>query len=206
MGKTDIPVNSLLFPTDFAVPKWNWERFVANRERKIIQVGWWLRRIHSIFLLPAWNYWKIFLKVNYFDWEELIQKERELLWREGALPCETLQTAETINYLPDHEYDRMLSENIVFLHLYDSSANNTIIECIARRTPILVNPLEAVVEYLGKDYPFYFTTLADAVEKANDLKLVKETHRYLAGHPFKEKLTGEYFLKSFVESVIYRML
>jgi len=206
LAKTDIPVNSLLFPTDFRVTKWSWERFLANRDKKIIQVGWWLRRIHSIFMLPTSKYRKIFLKVNYFDWEELIQKERELLRQAGEFRFEMMLTAETRTFLPDHEYDRLLSANLVFLHLYDSSANNTIIECIARHTPVLVNPLEAVVEYLGPDYPFYFISLEEAAQKAADLDLVLKTHRYLAGFPFKEKLTGEHFCASFKESEIYRAL
>lgn len=206
LTKTDIPVNSLLFPTDFRVTRWNWERFLANRDKKIIQVGWWLRRIHSIFMLPTSKYRKIFLKVNYFDWEELVQKERELLKQAGEFRFEMMLTAETRTFLPDHEYDRLLSANLVFLHLYDSSANNTIIECIARHTPVLVNPLEAVVEYLGPDYPFYFTSLEEAAQKAADLDLVLKAHHYLASLPIKEKLTGEHFCSSFKESEIYRTL
>ena len=38
----------------------------------------------------------------------------------------------------DEEYDKLLSENIIFVELYDSSANNLVIECIARNTPILI--------------------------------------------------------------------
>ena len=115
-------------------------------------------------------------------------------------------TAATITYLPAPEYDRLLAENIVLIHLYDSSANNTIIECIVRNTPVLVNPLEAIKEYLGADYPFYFNTLEEAAQKAADYDLILKTHRFLVNHPIKEKLTGEYFLKSFVESGNYRKL
>ena len=204
----DIPVNHLLFPTETPGKKWSWENFAANKDKKIIQIGWWLRKIHSIFQLPLppGKYKKVFLKVSYFDWEDLIKKEREILVKQGTFRDEMYDTAETAGYLPNDVYDRMLTENIVFLNLYDSSANNTIIECIARNTPILVNPLAAVKEYLGESYPFYFDSLEEAVEKVQDDDLVYKTHRYLANHPITEKLTGEYFLKSFEESEIYKNL
>lgn len=202
----EIPVNNLLFPTETPEVKWSWEKFSANREKKIIQVGWWLRRIHSIFQLPAGDYRKIFLKVDYFNWDDLIRKERELLIREGTFRDEMYDSARTVTYLPGGKYDRLLAENLVFIHLYDSSANNTIIECIVRNTPLLVNPLESVREYLGDEYPFYFSTLEEAAQKAADLDLVWRTHQYLLHHPIKEKLTGAHFRKSFVESEIYRRL
>jgi hypothetical protein len=202
----DIPVNNVIHPVETPDLKWRWERFEANKEKKLVQVGWWLRRIHSIFQLPAGEYKKIFLKVSYFNWDDLIQKEREILIKENLFRDEMYDTAETLTYLPDPEYDRMLAENIVFIHLYDSSANNTIIECIVRNTPILVNPLEPVVEYLGKDYPFYFNSLEEAAQKAANYDLVLKTHRYLVNHPIKEKLTGDYFFKSFIESEIYQKL
>jgi hypothetical protein len=205
-GKVGVPVNRLLFPTDFQVPKWSWEAFRANPEKKIIQVGWWLRRIHSIFMLPTERYRKIFLKVSYFDWEDLIQKERDLLRQAGEFRPEMMQTAETRTFLPGHEYDRMLAANIVFLHLYDASANNTIIECIARQTPVLVNPLEAVVEYLGADYPLYFDTLEEAARKAEDTERLHAAHRYLGDLSLRARLTTERFRASFVESEIYRSL
>lgn len=205
-SKLAVPVNNLLFPTEIPDLKWSWERFAANKEKKIVQIGWWLRKIHSIYQLPVHNYKKIFLKVTYFDWDDLIQKERDILKKQGTFREEMYDTAETVQYLPNREYDRLLSENIVFINLYDSSANNTIIECIARNTPILVNPLEAVVEYLGEDYPFYFNSLEEAVQKAEDDDLVYKTYQYLLNHPIKEKLTGEYFLKSFKESENYRTL
>ena len=77
---------------------------------------------------------------------------------------------------------------------------------MARNTPILINPLPAIVEYLGREYPFYFTSLEEAAEKLTDLDLICRAHKYLAVHPAKEKLTGTFFLKSMAESPIYRAL
>jgi hypothetical protein len=73
----------------------------------------------------------------------------------------------------------MLASSIVFLDLIDTSANTSIIECIASSTPVLVNPLPAVVEYLGTKYPFYYDSIEEASEKINNKELIIEAHEYL---------------------------
>jgi hypothetical protein len=205
--KLDIPINSLLHPTGIPPVTWQWELFKKNPERKIVQVGWWLRKLHAIFELPESEYKKIFLNVGsdpYFN--EILAKEQSIRKEKGLFKDSMYDTAEMVNYLPDELYDQLLTENIMFADLYDSSANNLVIECIVRATPLLINPIEPVVEYLGKDYPFYFTSYEEAVHKANDLDLVRQTHEFLANHPIKENLTGEYFLESFKNSEIFKSL
>ena len=39
-------------------------------------------------------------------------------------------------------------------------------------TPIVINRLPAVVEYLGADYPFYFNSLEEARDKALNFDLI----------------------------------
>ena len=41
---------------------------------------------------------------------------------------------------------------------------------------------------------------------AGDTELIAQTHDYLKNAPIRERLTHEYFLKSFAESDIYRGL
>ena len=83
------------------------------------------------------------------------------------------------DYLPNDQYDKIMTESVVFLDLYDAVANNAVVECISRQTPILVNPLDSVVEYLGQDYPFYYYSLDEAAEKLEDDDLIEETSLYL---------------------------
>jgi hypothetical protein len=202
--KLDLPLENLVFPTETPAVKWQWEKFEKNKEKKIVQVGWWLRKLHTIFQLPVRSYGKIFLKVTHTDIDGLLKKEREMLRKEGTFNDKMYETAESVTFIPDHEYDKLLSQNLVIINLYDSSANNTIIECIVRNTPVLVNPIEPVLEYLGEDYPFYFSSLQEAAEKAENTDLIYKTHKYLLNLPIKKKLTGEYFLESFVNSQIYK--
>jgi len=111
-----------------------------------------------------------------------------------------------MNFIDNQSYDRLLAENVIMIKLYDSSANNTIIECIARQTPILVNPIAAVVEYLGAEYPLYYNTLEEAAAKAADYSILKKTHEYLKNIPIRPKMTPEYFVRSFTQSKIYQSL
>ncbi|NQU88170.1 MAG: hypothetical protein HQ541_20680 [Mariniphaga sp.] len=202
--KVNAPVNSLIHPTEEPSVKWSWNRFHQNKDKKVIQVGFWLRKLYSIYFLEAKNYQKIFLRKKGDFIDELLKKEREFSEYKEIINDEILRTTSTITYLPNEEYDRLLTENIVFLDLYDASANNSIIECMVRNTPILVNAIEPVIEYLGSDYPFYFKNLEEAALKLADMELIKETHEYLKYNPMKKKLSGSYFRKSIIVSDIYR--
>jgi hypothetical protein len=199
--KFSIPVCSLVHPTETPEVKFSIERFRQNGEKSVIQIGWWLRRFHSLYKLPVTRLKKVLLNIGYQWLDAIHQRELEILGE-----YDRRGTVEIMPYLYNERYDHLLSKNIVFLHLYDSSANNAIIECIVRNTPVLVNPLEAVVEYLGEDYPFYFTSLEEAAEKAEDEDAVNDAHQYLERLPLKEKLTREHFRLSFQESDIYREL
>ena len=63
---------------------------------------------------------------------------------------------DVLEYLDNAAYDDLMTKNLVFLNLVDGSAVNTLIECVVRNTPILVNRHPAVVEVLGNDYPLYY--------------------------------------------------
>ncbi|MGD1711793.1 hypothetical protein [Hydrocoleum sp. CS-953] len=199
--RLNIPIIKLLHPTETPGKTFDFDKFLSNKNRKIIQIGWWLRRLNSIYYLPQSQIKKAILIKDDLQIQSLFAKEKETF----NLSI-TNNDVEVIKYLANEDYDNLLTQNIVYLDLYDASANNVIIECIVRNTPILVNPLPAVQEYLGKDYPMYFSNRNEAVQKANDLSLIRDTHEYLRKYPMKAKLTLEYFVKSLAESTIYKLL
>ena len=100
----------------------------------------------------------------------------------------------TITQLDNTEYDKLLSNSVVMIKLEDASAVNTIIECIIRNTPVMVNRLPAVVEYLGPKYPQYYDNLS---ENANfTIEHIRSAHIYLT------KLNKvDLMIDSFVSSV-----
>ena len=69
----------------------------------------------------------------------------------------TIHSVDSIDNLNNQEYDILLTNNIIFIHLVDASAINTLLEAITRHTPIIINKHPAVVELLGNSYPLYFS-------------------------------------------------
>ncbi len=196
--RVPVPVCSLLHPTGPPSAVFSAQRYAANPRKMIVQVGWWLRRFESLAELevPALEKAALSPFPGVPDWYSAQG------WADYGRSCSVTQ----LGYLDDQGYDELLSENIVFLDLYDSSANNAIVECIARQTPVLVSPLPAVVEYLGAGYPLYFSDLHEAAAKAQDLPLVISAHQYLRDTPVRARLTGARFRRALTESAIYRQL
>lgn len=250
------PVFSFYHPTELDVEGFSLAKFIQNPNKKLVQIGAWLRNPFGIYNVPIdfdsetkkgyrndIGIHKAVLKgpqmESYFRPDEfhLIGKRNETTNKHSIkvdfckcqCKCETdedrqkrflsnklceceqmsfyndhikwmlksiqqtFDSVEILEKLPNLEYDQLLVENIVFLNLVDCSAVNTVIECIARSTPILVNPLPAVVECLGKEYPFYYESFREAADKATDLKLIETTHNYLKMLP-KEFLDVNFFL------------
>jgi tetratricopeptide (TPR) repeat protein len=211
--QTGKPASALIHPTEIPEIQFDFEAFRKNSEKKIVQIGWWLRKPNSIYRLPipkgnALGYEKVRLGSIFENaensWQTLLKIEAKIY---RIQPEEAFwSNVRVINYLSNNGYDKLLSKNIAFVDMHDSSANNAIIECIARATPLLVNPLPAVKEYLGEDYPMYFNSLEEAAEKGMDMELILQTHQYLKECETRSKLSGEYFLKSFMESKVYNLL
>ena len=197
--RVPVMVEKLVHPTQTSEIKFNFKSFLENPDKKIIQIGFWLRRLNSIYLLKTDNFSKMMTVINDFMLD-IMEQERKSLGIK--IKNSDVIIEDRINNI---NYDKLLSENIVFLDLYESSANNAIVECIVRETPLLINPLPAVIEYLGKDYPFYFSSLEEASRKAEDLSLIKKTNEYLKKMD-KQIFTREYFMKSFTNSKIYKSL
>ena len=176
--KYNIPVYTLYHPTEIPDIKFNIEEFKKCKDRKVVQIGWWLRKLHSIFLLPSIEgYTKVALGIKDEKQKKLIKLENKYEYNNNTKIIKN--DVVLMNKLSDRDYDILLSESIVFVELYDSSANNLVIECIARNTPILINPVGGVVDYLGENYPFYFNTLQEASFKLQNKELIKQTTNYL---------------------------
>jgi len=205
--EVNVPVNFLYQPTEFVSKNFSMDEFRKNSEKKVIEVGS-LRKYNSLFLLNTdKKLWDSKVKVVSLTFEKNVSKikaEREKY--KLNVTREMQESVKNILPLTDDEYDDFLTKNIVFMDLYASSANDIVIECIARSTPILINPLPSIVEYLGKDYPFYFNSINEASEKVNNITLIEETHNYLLQCLTREFIKKEYFLQEFENSSIYKSL
>jgi hypothetical protein len=181
-------VCNLTHPITCFGTKFYWQEYLLAK--KVVTVGQWLRKFHSICDLKT-SQKKILIKTSGYDadYSEMLKYSN----------CSTIKIKE---YLQNKEYDKILASSVVFLHLYDAAACNVILECIVRATPILINRLPATVEYLGESYPLFYDNLKEAEEKLNSSEAIKHAHLYLKNMS-KDKLTIDYFIESFVNSEIY---
>jgi hypothetical protein len=217
----NVPIFVIHHPTEFIETSWSIEKWNANKDKKVVQIGAWMRNSYGIYCLPnptgirkfalkgkeMDNY---FAPSNYFDkLQDAIgidclgvdgpcrigaQKSNKFMFGMLEHLKEQYSKVAILNDLSNDEYDELLVSNVVFLNLIDVSACNTIIECIVRNTPILVNRLPAVVEYLGNDYPLYYNSFEEVYELLTDNDMLLKAHKYLVNKD-KTFLTIENFIE-----------
>jgi hypothetical protein len=137
---------------------------------------------------------------------EQIEAMRRVEFQMYGLPSPGVGEVEVLMHLPNDQYDEVLSCNIAMVQLEAASANNAVVECLARGTPLLVNRLPAVEEYLGSEYPLYYEDLGDAAKKMMDLGRLRGAHEYLVGSEVRAKLSPDYFRRTFEQSEVYQSL
>ena len=185
-----VPVHFVKHPTDLDVARFSIERYRQKSPQKVVQVGVWLRKMHAIGHLPPDSHERILLMKPYV--REMLDAEAYVF---GLDSQAHLSGVKLVEFLPDEAYDELLTESVLFCDLYDTSANNLVLEALARHTPILVRRHPAVVDYLGDDYPMYYRSYEDAGRKLRDHVLVEEAHNYLRELP-KADVTPEFFASS----------
>ena len=199
----EVPIVRLLYPiTPFPENKsFNWEEYEKADTKKILFIGEFLRNyqaFHDLAVPPG--YQKYLLKSSDVNFDRLYDLNKERI---------KLQTDESVIVqarVTNDEYDELLCSSIVFLSLYDAPANTTVVECLARNTPLIVNRLPGIEEYLGCSYPLFYDTLQEATQLIGNREKLLQASQYLKSLPIKLQLTREHFLQSFISSSIYRSL
>ena len=275
-GYTNVEVRVLRHPTEIPEPEqmFNINKFLNNSNKKIVQIGGWLRNSYAIYDLPVSLTWNNKLNIkksvlkglemtNYFKPNGLFEyltdvlNQSDIILEENILEgsicegsicegsicegsiygmptnnicegsiCEGSiseqkvdnvivyknsnkyisgmleslllkdDSVEILDTLSNADYDDLLVSNIVFLNLIDCSAVNTVIECIARNTPLIVNRHPALVEILGSDYPGFYDSLSEAAYYCTNLDYISKMAKYLIEMD-KSNLQLDYFLESF---------
>lgn len=225
IGVNNVDVTTIIHPTENTDMMFNWNSFMGNEKRMVVQVGNWLRDVFGIYRVSLPDTSIISSKAilknrnseNYFPpdnlmsmlLDELNPQETRLsidicrnsftnLHMKGLYNCilDMENSVEVLSYLENTEYDKLLSENIVFLNLVDASACNTLVECITRNTPIIINPIPAVVELLGPSYPLYYNTYNEVTKILENPQLIQQAHEYL-----KQMNKTSYDINTFISSL-----
>ena len=119
-----------------------------------------------------------------------------------------LKSVDYIDFLENKDYDQLLTENIVYINLAEPSAANTVIECIARNTPLVINKTPAVVELLGEKYPLYiecsssnyYQTNTQVHQMLSDVTNIRQAYRYLKRLP-KQDFNINTFVRQLVSVI-----
>lgn len=238
----NVPVYSLYHPMEFIDNVFTMDKFRNNPNRKIVQIGAWLRNPYGIYEMPLpsdggpLRLTKVALKGKEMDQyfpppgfadaieDTLIEHDwfsknindpccrdnicRDLICRPAKSHInkfckglydhimDQLNSVVILDKLSNDDYDNLLAENIVFLNLVDCSAVNTVVECIVRNTPLIINKLPPLVEVLGNDYPGFYTSCNEAADLCQDMNTIKRIHDYLS------KLNKDrYKLENFAEDL-----
>lgn len=183
--------------------KFSMQRFAANKEPKVLFIGEFMRNYQAFFDLEAPpTLRKVLIKASDVDFDELFDTSLK--------PVKLIvnDSVEVWNKQVSNEaYDELLSQNVVFLNMFDAGGCTTLVECAFRGTPILVNRLPAHVEFLGEDYPLFYDSLEEAAMLlANPEQLAKGSSYLLSTENMQKKVNGRYFLECLINSSIYRSL
>lgn len=249
VGAKNVPVHVLMHPTEIVGQVFTMDKFLANRVRKVIQVGAWLRNPYAIYQLQLWkNTLKlqkchlkgkemdyVFMPPNFFERIEALftidehspssqsnlntvicrpaSSEMSGICRPNVCKNQYInglynnisdnhQTVVILDRLSNDEYDELFSQNVVFLNLLDCSAVNTVIECIVRNTPLIVNRHPALEEMLGIEYPGFYedTGLVDATLILNSEEKIRLIHLYMRSLD-KSVFTLDAFMTAFCKVI-----
>lgn len=174
---TDCPCEALTHPVQMCEKKFSMKRYSANP--RVVHLGQWMRRFDSFDRLSCPQE-----KIGVCFTDEYGSSKVRLL-----------------SYLSNDTFDDFLSSSVVFIHFFDVAACNSILDCIARDTPIVCNRLPAAEEYLGSDYPAFFDSLKEAEMILRDSRIIEKAHTHIK-EMNKEKFLGFNFANDLYNSKI----
>lgn len=166
--------------------KFNLEAYLNSSNKKILHIGWFLRNF-KIFCETKFppNYKKhLLVKHDFIDHFKI----------KDNLNLNDIKLETNIN---NSDFINLTNNSIIFIYLEDATANNSVLESIEMNIPIIINKLDSVVEYLGKDYPMYYEDILPIInceEKLNNK--IKDAYNYLCNMD-KNEINLDYFNRKF---------
>lgn len=203
-----IPVNSLYHPcagSDFL--PFNYDNWLMNTDQMILDVGTWLRKQSTIHEVQAGNIKKVKLWPKGHEQGTTNRDTMKRFFRHELIYLDKnsfeLDDVVGVEGISNITYDYLLSRNIVFFDCWDTSANNTLVECIERTTPVMCPNHPAIVEYIGESYPMLYNDSIHASEILSDKSNVLKAHNYLKEIVESKKFSIDCFIQNIKQSEIY---
>lgn len=186
-----VPIGLIRYATPTPTTYWAPES-LRTGPREILFIGKYLRNYQAFYDLDAGERTKVLFALQGFDPQVL-----------GIVDNGSVLVREQVD---SATYEQSLANSIVFLNLFDAAANTAVVECLARSTPLVINRLVGVEEYLGADYPLFYETLDEAAQFLRDDERLIAGSRHLAALPIQNELTASGFLDNLQRTAIYREL
>lgn len=187
-----VPCVSIRHPTEIPELRWSPSHFLGNHSRMLLQVGWYLRNTYAIHQAHVSSY---FRKAWLRQTSDEIKENHRRCGRYLGAERKRIGEVYVMSAVSDMEYDRLLSENVVFVELISAAANNTVVECIARNTPIVINRHPGPEYYLGSEYPLFYEDFEELYDLVTVDRVIS-AHEYLKtmqkgwldGNKFREEV------------------
>ncbi len=201
-SKLDDSVNiiTLKHPVIGNIKKFEMNKFLQNPNKKVIALGQQMRSISSIYKLKS-SYDKVWMYGHPDKQLMYHRRDEEIKMLNLDVDVNSVEMMFTKSF---KKYDNLITTNIVLIDLIDASANNAVLEMISANIPFFVKKLPAIFEYVGNDYPMFFTDLSEVEEKLKDEEKLKElyaeTHEYLLNFD-KSDLDYDYFSKKLLKLI-----
>ena len=194
LGYSHIKVNVLYHPISFESKEFD----ISNitNVNTVVSIGCQLRRITTIFKLNT-TYRKIWLPGKNTD-EYLKILSNEMKEFNINITKDEMKNVD-IYKLTNESYDELLRKSFVIIDIYEASANNAIVECIATNTPCFVRKHPAIEEYIGKDYPLFFESIEELEYKLKDIELITSAYYYLKNNTILKKRIE---INSFINNIL----
>jgi hypothetical protein len=198
-----VPVYVVYHPTEFNCITFNVDKFLVE-PRALVHVGSWLRHFQSFYDIPY--LYKYLLRGR--GQSTTVSCDCISSYDPDLPPVSPPKGIISVDFLQAQDYDTFLSEKVVFLNLIDASACNTLIECMVRSVPIIINKHPAVVEYIGESYPLFYPNGASqevinqyVLEVMASEQLIRSAHSYLQTLQINKLSIAEF--EAEVEKIIF---
>lgn len=198
-NRLKVPVVAVKHPTEIPEQTWSEEAYLRSPVKKLLQLGWYLRNTRAIFQVPQLRDYEKCRCLSEKPFIKAYDTRLSRFWESERTRTESGSVTE-LGYVSNDSYDALLSSSVILTELVAASANNVVVECIARNTPLVINRHPAVVEYLRPQYPLYFDRIEDVPELLTPDRVVA-AHRYLRDMD-KDWLKGETFCKSIRDALL----
>lgn len=181
------PIRLVLHPTQMKVKRWRLNSFL--KDPTFLHVGIHCRNVD--FFVKAASHRR--RKEKYIL---LAPRKREYMSYLSRYRKTDIKVKPRMSNV---EYNEALTSSVVFINLSAAAANNTVLECVARGTPLLVNNVGGVEDYLGKKYPLYYVNIKHAEQIMERIKrdpsILNRVRAYLL------KRRGKFLMQRFLQQI-----